>query len=202
MPHYNGSKPWTAATDVFDRIPLVPGLVEQFKPRLKYLLLDENVYTESELASLKNLVVAVFRIEHPASPETIGVLLGLLDEWLFDRPDLRRMFAIWIRATLMRKAEYRILLPEIDDLQELKIMLAERLEEWAHGYKAEGMQQGRQQGRQEGEGVLLRRQLIRRFGSLPETVEVRLTQASTDQLEIWGDRVLDAKLLDEVFQEH
>ncbi len=99
---YNGSSRWNAATDVFDLIPPVPGLVEQFKPRFQYLLVDENAHTDSELASLKNLVAAVFRIEHPASPESIGVLLGRLDEWLVGRPDLRRMFAIWIRATLMR----------------------------------------------------------------------------------------------------
>jgi hypothetical protein len=113
---YNGSQRWSAVTDVFDLIPPVPGLVEQFKPRLKYLLIDENAWTDSELASLKNLVAAVFRIEHPASPAAIGGLLSLLDEWLTERPDLRRMFALWIRATLMRKAEYRIVLPQIDDL--------------------------------------------------------------------------------------
>ena len=39
---YNGSARWSAATDVFELIPLVPGLVEQFKPKLKYLLIDEN----------------------------------------------------------------------------------------------------------------------------------------------------------------
>ncbi|WP_267880978.1 Rpn family recombination-promoting nuclease/putative transposase, partial [Ferrovum myxofaciens] len=100
---YNGSQRWTAVTDVFDLIPSVPGLVEQFKPRAKYLLVDENAYTESELSSLKNMVAAVFRIEHPADPETIQVLLRLLEEWLVDRPDLRRMIARWIRATLMRK---------------------------------------------------------------------------------------------------
>ena len=74
-----------AASDVCDLIPPVPGLVEQFKPRLKYLLIDENAYTDSELASLKNLAAAVFRIEHPASPAAIGVLLSLLNEWLVDR---------------------------------------------------------------------------------------------------------------------
>ena len=63
-------------------------------------------------------MAAVFRIEHPTSPASISDLVGLLGEWLTDRPDLRRMFAIWIRATLMRKPEYRIVLPEIDDLQE------------------------------------------------------------------------------------
>ncbi|WP_297452002.1 Rpn family recombination-promoting nuclease/putative transposase, partial [Ferrovum sp.] len=99
---YNGSRRWTAATDVFDLIPPVPGLVEQFRPRAKYLLVDENAYTDGNLASLRNLVAAVFRIEHPAGPETIQGLLGLLEEWLADRPDLQRMIARWIRATLMR----------------------------------------------------------------------------------------------------
>ena len=100
---YNGSSRWTSATDVFDLIPPVPGLVEQFKPRLKYLLIDENNYTDHELASAKNLVAAVFRIEHPNSPERIGELISLLGVWLKDRPDLRRMFAIWIRATFTRQ---------------------------------------------------------------------------------------------------
>ncbi|MBW8028212.1 MAG: transposase, partial [Ferrovum sp.] len=45
---YNGSHRWTAVRDVFDLIPPVPGLVEQFKPRVKYLLVDENDYPDSE----------------------------------------------------------------------------------------------------------------------------------------------------------
>jgi flagellar biosynthesis/type III secretory pathway protein FliH len=50
----------------------------------------------------------------------------------------------------MRKQNYSILLPQIDDLQEIKVMLADRLEEWAHGYIAEGKQEGLQEGLQEG----------------------------------------------------
>ena len=65
-----------------DLIPPVPGLVAQFKPALKYLLIDENAYSDAELSSLKNLVAAVFRIEHPASPGTIKTLLNLMGEWL------------------------------------------------------------------------------------------------------------------------
>ena len=180
---------------VFELIPPVPGLVEQFKPRLKHLLIDENVYSDSELASVKNLVAAVFRIEHPTSPQAIGTLLSLLQEWLADRPDLRRMFALWIRATLMRRAEYSIVLPQVDDLQELNVMLAERLEEWAHGYAAQGLKKGMQQG----EALLLQRQLARRFGALSAEHASRIASATPAQLENWGDRVLDAKSLDEVF---
>ena len=48
---YNGSPRWTAATDVFHLIPPVPGLVEQFKPRFSYLLVDENAYTDGAKTS-------------------------------------------------------------------------------------------------------------------------------------------------------
>ena len=188
---YNGSQSWTASTDIFELIPPVPGLVEQFKPRLKYLLIDENAYTDNELASLKNLVAAVFRIEHPASPAAIHALLARLDEWLADRADLRRMFALWIRATLMRKAEYRIVLPRIDDLQELNVMLAERLEEWAHAYKAEG--------KAEGEALALQKLLQKRFGAVPPLVLARISAASLEQVEAWLDQVLDASSLDDLF---
>jgi hypothetical protein len=188
---YNGSQRWTAATDVFDLIPPVPGLVQQFKPQLKYLLIDENAYSDNELSSLKNLVAAVFRIEHAPTPQTISVLLGLLSEWLTDRPDLRRMFALWIRATLMRKTEYRIVLPQLDDLQELRIMLADRLEEWALGYKAEGVQQG--------ESLALQKLLTKRFGAMPADILEKIAAASPAQIDTWLDQVLDARSLDELF---
>ncbi|MDP2752044.1 MAG: Rpn family recombination-promoting nuclease/putative transposase [Rhodocyclaceae bacterium] len=191
---YNGGKSWTAATDIFDLIPPVPGLIEQFKPHLKYLLIDENAYSDSTLASLKNLVAAVFRIERPTSREAITDLLTSLHEWLADRPDLRRMFALWIRATLMRKSDYHVVLPQINDLQELNVMLSERLETWAHEAHTKGMQQG--------EGILLRRQLTRRFGPLSQSVEARFPHATIEQIEVWGDRVLDASTLDDVFRTH
>ncbi len=35
----------------------------------------------------------------------------LLIDWLDDRPDLRKVYARWLRATLMRKPEYAIVMP-------------------------------------------------------------------------------------------
>ncbi len=206
---YNGSPRWTAASDIFELIPPVPGLVEQFKPRLKYLLIDENSYPDHELASAKNLVAAVFRIEHPGSPQEIGELIALLGSWLNDRPDLRRMFSIWIRATLMRKTEYRIVLPELDDLQEIKVMLADRLEEWALDYKAKGVLQGmqkgkregKQEGKQEGEALALQRLLTKRFGELPVQLSARINEADLVQIEQWLDRIFDAKNIDDIFSD-
>lgn len=63
----------------------------------------------------------------------------------------------------------------------------------------QGIEQGIEQGRQEGEIAFLRRLLIKRFGSLPESVETRLAQASIAELEDWGERLLEAITLNEVF---
>lgn len=57
---------------------------------------------------------------------------------------------------------------------------------------------GEKKGRKEGEAALLRRLLVRRFGTLPAWAEEHLAQASLEQLETWGDRVLEAATLAEV----
>ncbi len=216
---YNGKDRWTAATDVFDLIPPVPGLVEQFKPRSKYLLVDENAYSDSELSSLKNLVAAVFRIEHPGPPQAMLELLDCLDNWLDDTPHLRRMFGPWIRATLMRNPKYHILLPQVQNIQELKVVLADKLEEWALEFKAEGKAEGIQEGKaegvqegiakgiekgkaegvQEGELLLLQKLLTKRFGSIPTHITAQIANATLQDIERWFDRAIDASQLSDVF---
>jgi hypothetical protein len=61
--------------------------------------------------------------------------------------------------------------------------------------------QGRQEGRQEGELNLLLRLLRARFGELPVAAVTRIEAADIAQLEQWGERVLSARTLAEVFGE-
>ena len=75
--------------------------------------------------------------------------------------------------------------------------LAERFDEWAQQHRQEGIEKGIEKG----EALLLQRQLARRFGDLPTDILSRIAAASSEQLELWGDRVLDAKTLAEVFQQ-
>ena len=56
-----------------------------------------------------------------------------------------------------------------------------------------------EQGRMEGEAAILLRLLTRRFGPLTSEVHARLAAATTDELELWADRVLNAPTLDDVF---
>jgi hypothetical protein len=129
------------------------------------LLIDENTYRDTELPSLKNLVAAVFRFKHADNLAVMQDLISLLIDWLGDRPDLRRMFSLWLRATLMRKKNYAILLSQVDDLQKIKIMLSERLEQWALAYIAAG----KEEGKQEVEMLALQKLLSKHFGAIPLT---------------------------------
>lgn len=74
-------------------------------------------------------------------------------------------------------------------------MLADRLEEWALDYKAQGMQQGMQQG----EILALQKLITKKFGVIPSNVLSMISGASSGQIEHWLDRVLDARSLDELF---
>jgi hypothetical protein len=93
-----------------------------------------------------------------------------------------------------------LVLPKVRDLQELKMTLTERFETWAREYEQKGIDKGIEKGIAKGEALLLQRQMARRFGPLPGTVVAQLGAASQEQLECWGDRVLDATSLDEVFR--
>jgi hypothetical protein len=55
------------------------------------------------------------------------------------------------------------------------------------------------EGRVNANSATLRRQLVKRFGALPQPTEARIAGARADQLETWLDRVIDAKSLDDVF---
>jgi uncharacterized protein DUF4351 len=62
-----------------------------------------------------------------------------------------------------------------------------------------GEDQGLLKGRLEGEAKLLLRLLTLRFQSVPDGVVARVRSASEADLERWGDRVLTATSLDDVF---
>jgi Domain of unknown function (DUF4351) len=64
-----------------------------------------------------------------------------------------------------------------------------------------GEEKGIEKGVPQGESQIMPRLLTRRFGPLPDWAETKLTQASTDQLEHWADRILDAESLEAVFTE-
>jgi hypothetical protein len=62
-----------------------------------------------------------------------------------------------------------------------------------------GIEQGKPMGHQEEAARMLYRQLTRRFGILSIETRQKLENAPTKQLEQWGENLMDAKSLEEVF---
>ena len=196
---YNGHAPWGASREVSELVEEVPGGLERYRPQLRYCLLDEARIADSELESLRNLAAALFRLEKSRGPEDIQRVLAALIEWLQepDLAELRRSFALWLVRVLLPGRVPGVTIPQLEDLQEVRSMLAESVLEWTQQWKQEGLEEGRreglaegrqeglqeglQEGRQEGRreerqealekarGTLLR-DLERRFGPLPEEV--------------------------------
>lgn len=210
---YNGKSRWNAATDVAELVGTLPGGgLERYRPQMRYLLLDEGALRESDLPDIRNLAAALFRLERSHSPEDLRQTIAALSDWVRapEQSSLRRAFTVWIKRVLLPGRLPGVRIPEIADLHEAETMLAERVIEWTEEWKQQGLEEGlqqglrkgRQEGRQEGEVTLLERLLTRRFGPLDETCRARLAAASTDQLENWAVKMLDATTLDDVFEEH
>jgi hypothetical protein len=93
---YNGNPRWDAPQGVAELIVPVPRGLETYRPRLKYFLLDEGGYAEAELAPLRNLAAALFRLENSRTPQDVERVLAALVAWLEapEQTSLRRAFTV------------------------------------------------------------------------------------------------------------
>ncbi|ALM52066.1 Rpn family recombination-promoting nuclease/putative transposase [Halomonas huangheensis] len=168
---YNSEKRWNAALNVSELVQSVPGHLEHYRPDLPYLLLDEGeIVANGEWPEeTRNVVSAIFRLEHHHSQQDAVDLIGLLVQWLQapEQTQLRRHFVLWIKRVLLPswvpdndENEWQAL----NDLNEVHNMMAERAKRWPEQWKQQGLEEGRQEGREEGrkEGEQSHAQLVAR----------------------------------------
>ncbi|MCK7574563.1 MAG: hypothetical protein MZV65_00625 [Chromatiales bacterium] len=121
--------------------------------------MDEGRYDEAELSQTRNTVAALFRLEFSRDPGVIMEVLGALIDWVGqpDQAGLRRALTSWVVRVLKIGQIPGVDLDKLQDLSEVKDMLAERVKDWTQGWKQEGLELGRQEGRQEEALLILRR---------------------------------------------
>ena len=194
---YNGDPAWTAATDIRELVQKIPGGLGRYCPRLQYLLLSEREYHDADLEPLNNLVAALFRLENSRSPKRLYEVATSLLEWLSDpeQDSLRRAFTIWFCRVLFPNRLKQTEQPAIEDLTEVKNMLAERVKEW----NKESLERGVQQGMQKGATQVLIRLLEKKFGELSSESLQRLNDANEEQILEWSENILSAQTLGDVF---
>ncbi len=167
----------------------------------------------TELARARNVAAALFRIELSDAPEVLIEVLATLRTWLAGdaQASLRRSIAAWIRRLQSRELDHMV--PDVARLLEEEAM-GERFQRkyatWADALEDRGRQKGLQQGREEGraegraEGLLLalrlvlKRQLVARFGPLPASCVALVDAAGAEDIERWIARVPEADALETV----
>jgi hypothetical protein len=82
-------------------------------------------------------------------------------------------------------------MPYINDLVEIKTMLAQRIPQW--------IREGEQRGEAKGEAKTLLKLLNLKFGPLPDWVEQKVNTANPAQLDCWVERVLMVDTLEKLF---
>jgi predicted transposase YdaD len=194
---YNGAARWHAAVKLSALVEAGPRALGVYSLQARYLLIDERRFRESERVPLRNLVAALFRLENSRTTADVKEVVGLLFEWLSgpDQVSLRRSFKTWLERVIVPRHRSEPI-HRVEVLEEVPVMLSETIELWKAEFRREGLQEGRQQGLQEGlregEARILLRQLHKRFGELPQHVSLRVQQATAEELESWGERLLDA----------
>ncbi|MEO5376052.1 MAG: Rpn family recombination-promoting nuclease/putative transposase [Alphaproteobacteria bacterium] len=205
---YNGAAPWTIplslaeATDAdaalrpyildfhyslvdLGRIP-DSELSHERKLRVGLLILKHGSLNRATRSTLRKLMQEAMRLGHDDLVTLIYYLLGHLDD---------------PKSRLVRHVLEEIL----PDPEKRKHVMSGAAEQWETEGFNKGIQQGIQQGRAEGESKgkaeMLLRQFRRRFGTLPAEIEVRVRAASSDQLDEWSERFVDARTLEDVFDE-
>ncbi len=136
-----------------------------------------------------NLVVLLFELERSRSADELTGLLERLAGLVTDPDlaDLRRAFKAFLRESLLPARFPGVWFPAMADLEEMRPMLRETVMEWTREWTREG------------EVKMLLRLLERKFGSLREDIRQRVNTADAEQLLDWGERVLSARSLNEVF---
>jgi hypothetical protein len=124
---------------------------------------------------------------------TKTALTRLLFDKGFTKKDILQLFEL---------VDWLITLPEelmVKYYEVLKQIEEERQVQFITTPERVGFQKGLEKGLQKGEATLLTRLLERRFRHIPSKYLARIQQADVNALLVWGDRMFDAKTLDEVF---
>ena len=177
---YNGDVRWKAAVDLSALIHPTPRELQTYQPQQRYLLLDEGAYPESSLPRVRNLVAAVFRLEHSRSAENVLAVVTALLDWLQgpQQTSLRRAFSVWIQRVILANHSDIPREPLIE-LEEVHTMLAQRVEQWKQEWRAEGLAEGRAEGLQNERSAFLRQAQLR-FGTETVTALTPLLECVTD----------------------
>jgi len=189
---YNGIRPWNAAQEVSGLIYTPFVSLAAYVPNMRYFLFDISQVNAKDQQDLASFLV---RLEKVRDVDELRLILQELIQ-ILQSPDyehLRRRFTEFINHIVFHRVPHEQPISEFHDLKELNPMLAETVTKWTKQWKMEG--------RMEGRAAVLERLLRKRFGAIAPMYLERIRSASIEQLDLWAERILDAKSIQEIFSQ-
>jgi Putative transposase, YhgA-like/Domain of unknown function (DUF4351) len=193
---YHGPERWSAAPRFAALVQAPPPLLP-YLPDFGYQLTDLSRYRDEDLKGVVRQRVALLLLKHIFQPDLgrhLRDIFCLVQDLTHQPTGLDYLYTLlrYFSGAAPQLDPEELHTAVIECITQGETLMPTIAEKW--------VEQGLQQGLQQGQAALLRRQLTRRFGPLPEWAEERLAQAEITQLEAWADRVLDTDTLDAVFQ--
>ncbi len=200
---HRGQHAWKYPQAIQELIAQPHEVLAQYCPSLSFFLIDECQYENETLMQIDNAVATLFQLEKNDDIFTKAKQVARLFLLVKHTPELERIFRHWVEYNLSMRLKEPNAFKAAKNLEEMAIMLEECVDSWVDYWEGKGEEKGLQKGLQkgllEGEALVLRRQLRKRFGELPDWAQAKLANASTDELESWAEAILDAKTLQAAF---
>ncbi|MBS0350785.1 MAG: Rpn family recombination-promoting nuclease/putative transposase [Proteobacteria bacterium] len=194
---YNGEQLWGKPIDLFDLFGAEKVLAKEwlFNPAQ---LLDLQRLTDEELSGRKWSGLIELALKNRKIPDLEAYLQKLI-------PRIGIIEQIDAAGIKLGKFVIRYVLRDANAegvglfLEMVQENLSSELRGEAMTLAEELRQIGLKQGMQRGEAALFTRLLKRRFHEIPEFYFNYIEKADADTLLLWGEKILDAKTLEEIF---
>jgi len=220
---HHGKRGWHAPRTVLELValdrfpPAVQKILSPLQPSLHFLLDDLAAVPEARLRTRRITpqgaltLLALQFVRDARAGDPVGFAARWLPLWreLWADPagrfGLLSLFSYLASHLEAPRERFRAAVALIHDENEImgktvaQQWVEEGMQEGLIKGLAQGIEKGIEQGKAEGRAELLLRQIRRRFGAVEPAVETRVRAADVDTLDLWGDRILTAATLDELF---
>jgi hypothetical protein len=198
---HTGKTPWTAPLEVGELLDPEPA--PDFWPsgriRHPYFLIDARRLPAEALAYENSLAATQMFIERAEDLIKASERMRNVLQLYAKKHDRMARALMGLLVARMKRYDKTYTHVEREDIFEEYAMIDETLTTWADNLKESGIRIGLQ----EGQVKLLSTQLTEAFGHdvFSKEAEGRLKDATIEQLEAWGKRVLTAKTIGDVFDD-
>jgi predicted transposase YdaD len=199
---YNGAGRWRAPRQLSALIEAVEPAAQAYIPELLYRVIDQGSYAPEDLEKREGLTALLFWLKSQGAqgPRRVHTRLKKLLAKAGD-PALYRAVLAWL---YVEKGQDPKRIPDILSLEEFSDMWAKTFEKFDRENqeigRKEGWKAGKKEGEKEGEAKLLLRLLERKFGPLDRQTRGRISAADSKRLLEWGERLLTAERLEQIFE--